>query len=79
MPLNRPHGYFFAASVVTGGESPPLAALAGDQFDGARADLDDVIRLWLSSVRPNYRRPIRGRSTLRRDGAISLHGRHRSF
>ena len=78
MPLNRPLGYF-APRVVTDDESLPLAALAGDQFDGARADLDDVIRLWLSSVRPNYRRPVRGRSTLRRYGAISLHGRHSSL
>ena len=79
MPLSRPLGFSFAPRDVTDEEAPPLAAFVGDQFDGARADLDDVIRLWLSSVRPNYRRSIRGRSTLRRYGAISLRGRHSSL
>lgn len=43
----------------------PIASCDTDIFAASRRDSDDVLRLWLSSIRPVYRRAIRGRGTLR--------------
>lgn len=57
MPTGGPRGL--------AGEPPPQSAVGGDQHDAQNDDLDGVLRLWLSSIRPTYRRSVRGRSTLR--------------
>jgi len=63
-------------------EPPPVPAFDNGQYDASRDDLDSVIRIWLSSIRPNYRRSIRGRSSIddtqRSDRAVAARGRHRA-
>ncbi|UTT62446.1 hypothetical protein [Microcella humidisoli] len=59
-------------------EPPPVAAFATDQYDVARDQFDGVMRQWLSSIRPTYRRAVRGR-TERADAVLGLmRGRHRA-
>ncbi|MDO9590008.1 MAG: hypothetical protein Q7J04_02565 [Microcella sp.] len=45
-------------------DPPPVSAFDADLYDASRGELDDVLRLWLSSIKRNYRRSISGRSTL---------------
>jgi hypothetical protein len=54
----------FVSPLIALTEPPPVEALDTDQHRETRADLDDVMWLWLSSIRRNYRRRVRGRSTL---------------
>jgi hypothetical protein len=56
LPLVAPH------TAQSGPQAVP--ALNTEQHRESRAELDDVMWLWLSSIRRNYRRRIRGRSTL---------------
>lgn len=57
MPTGSPKG--LAA------EPSPQSAVHGAQHDAQNDNLTGVLRLWLSSIRPTYRRSVRGRSTLR--------------
>lgn len=58
-------------------EPPPQSAVDTELQDAAGDDLHDVLRLWLSSIRPAYRRRVRGRSTLKLLDARE-HGRRRA-
>lgn len=61
---------------------PPVAAFDTAQYGASCDDLDGVIRVWLSSIRPSYRRPVRGRSSLhasgRADDESAGRGRHQA-
>jgi hypothetical protein len=59
-------------------EPAPVEAFQTEQHGGTVTDLSDVMRLWMSSIRRNYRRPIRGRSTLLLPGTLPARGRHRA-
>jgi hypothetical protein len=58
-------------------EPPPISSCDTDQSGALRELHDGVIRLWLSSMRPSYRRAVKGRTGL---GDLSLvpSGRHRA-
>ncbi len=57
-------------------ESPAVPALEGDQHDGLQDHQEDVLRLWLSSMRAPYRRAVRGRSSLMPFSYVTARGRH---
>jgi hypothetical protein len=59
-------------------EPPPVPACETDEHDSSRNDLDGVMRQWLSSIRPSYRRQVSGRSTLQRKPPAPVRGRHRA-
>lgn len=59
-------------------EPPPVGAFSTEQGESARDDLDRVVRIWLSSIRPNYRRAVRGRSIAVSVAEETLRGRHRA-
>jgi len=46
------------------GESPPIGAFATEQQLAAGDDLNEVLRVWFSGIRPNFRRSVQGRATL---------------
>lgn len=58
-------------------ESPPVSSFDTDQSGAVRELHDGVIRVWLSSMRPSYRRAVKGRTGL---GGLSIvpSGRHRA-
>ncbi|MFN4000843.1 hypothetical protein [Microcella sp.] len=59
-------------------EPPPVGAFSTEQSETARDDLDRVVRIWLSSIRPNYRRAVRGRSIAVSVAEETLRRRHRA-
>lgn len=59
-------------------EPPPVGAFGTKQSDSGRDDLDRVVRVWLSSIRPTYRRAVRGRSIAVSVAEETLRGRHRA-
>lgn len=60
-------------------DSPPsVPALQGDQQGVLRDDQQDVLDLWLSSIRSSYRRSVRGRTSLMPFQPRSQAPRHRA-
>ncbi len=60
-------------------DSPPsVPAMQGDQQGVLRDDQQDVLDLWLSSIRSTYRRSVRGRTSLMPFQSRSHAARHRA-
>lgn len=82
--LNQPEALRFGPSKPEAGDrdlidSPPsVPALQGDQQGVLRDDQQDVLDLWLSSIRSTYRRSVRGRSSLMPFQSRSQAPRHRA-
>lgn len=74
-PLDEPAG---DQSIDADDMFPAVGALAADVSIAARSDAHDVLRVWLSSIRPQYRRHVRGRSTLRSVDSVNLQSRRRA-
>lgn len=59
-------------------DSPSVPAMQGDQQGLLRDDQQDVLDLWLSSIRSTYRRSVRGRTSLMPFQSRSQAPRHRA-
>jgi hypothetical protein len=59
-------------------EPPPVSSCDTDQSDALRAQHDGVMTRWLSSMRPLYRRSVRGRTGLIAVALVTPPPRHRA-